>query len=97
MIARYGEEAVSEIHSNRDRIQLVLLDVVLPKLGGPAAYSRMCEERPDVPVVFVTGYSTDAAVLGKMQNRGLPIVQKPYSPGNLARKVRDILDQAARQ
>jgi hypothetical protein len=44
-------------------------------------------------VIFATGYSADIASLQKAQQKGLPVLQKPYSPRNLARKVRDTLDQ----
>jgi hypothetical protein len=45
-------------------------------------------------VIFATGYSADIASLQKAQQKGLPVLQKPYSPRNLARKVRDTLDQS---
>jgi CheY-like chemotaxis protein len=87
-----GEEAVRAFHSRRDDIDLALLDVVMPKLNGPEIYSRICAERPDLPVIFATGYSPDFALLHKVQQQGLPVLQKPYTARGLARKVREALD-----
>ena len=93
ILASDGEQALHEFETRRDQIDLLLLDVVLPKLSGPQIYSRICEIKPDVSVIFATGYSADIASLQKAQQKGLPVLQKPYSPRNLARKVRDTLDQ----
>jgi two-component system cell cycle sensor histidine kinase/response regulator CckA len=71
----------------------VVLDVMLPKLGGPAIYERIRKEKPDLPVIFATGYSPDIDELQKVQTEGLAVLQKPYSPRDLARKVRETLDQ----
>jgi PAS domain S-box-containing protein len=87
-----GEQAVSEFLKYQDAIHLALLDLVLPKLNGPQVYNRICEARPDLPVVFATGYSADFALLHKIQQDGLPVLQKPYTARDLARKVREALD-----
>jgi len=96
VLATDGEQAVREFQSRRNQIDLVLLDVVLPKLNGPEAYARICAVKPQVPVIFATGYSPDIALLEKVQQQGLPVLQKPYAPQDLARKVRETLDQHAR-
>jgi PAS domain S-box-containing protein len=88
-----GEEAVREFMDPRNHVDLLLLDVVLPKLGGPQAYARICESRPHVPAIFATGYSADIDLLRQARQRKLPMLQKPYSPRDLARKVRETLDQ----
>jgi two-component system cell cycle sensor histidine kinase/response regulator CckA len=96
LLAVDGEQAVQMFQSQRDQIDLVLLDVVLPKLSGPEAYLRICRENPEVPVIFATGYSPDIALLGRVQAQGLPVIQKPYSTRDLARKVRETLDRYSR-
>ncbi len=90
-----GEEAIREFRHHRQHIDLALLDVVLPKLNGPEIYSRIRKVRPDIPVVFATGYSNDFALLHKVQQHGLPILQKPYTARDLARKIRETLDRNA--
>ncbi len=93
MLAKDGETAVQNFHPNRTQINLAVLDVMLPKLSRPEAYERMRKENPDLPVIFATGYSADMAQVQKVQEDGLPVLQKPYSPRDLARKVRETLDQ----
>lgn len=88
-----GEQAVQEFLNSRIQVDLVLMDVVLPKLGGPQAYARMCEAHPVVPVIFATGYSADMELLRQARQQGLPLLQKPYSPRDLGRKIRETLDQ----
>jgi two-component system cell cycle sensor histidine kinase/response regulator CckA len=96
VLAVDGEQAVQEFRAHRDRIDLAVLDVVLPKRSGPEIYAQICEERPDLPAIFATGYSPDIALLQEVQEQGLPVLQKPYSPRDLACKVRETLDQHAR-
>lgn len=87
-----GEQALSEFGRHQDVIHLALLDLILPRLNGPEIYDRICSVRPDLPVVFATGYSADFALLQKIQQQGLPVLQKPYTARDLARKVREALD-----
>lgn len=88
-----GESALRVFQAHSDKIDLLLLDVVLPKLSGPDVYARILVVRPDISVIFATGYSADMALLQKAQQRGLPMLHKPYSPRALARKVRESIDQ----
>jgi len=93
VLAADGEQAVHEFHVFRDQIQLALLDVMLPKLSGPEVYLRMRQIRPELPAIFVTGYSPDTVPIQNFQNEGWPLLQKPYTSRALARTVRDALDQ----
>lgn len=97
LLASDGEQAISEFILNRNHVDLALLDVVMPKLSGPEVYARICAEKAGVPVIFATGYSADISVLQKAQQLGLPIIQKPYSTRNLARKIREALDHHSAQ
>ena len=93
LLASDGEEAVRVFQANCERIDLLLLDVVLPKINGPEAYARISAEKEDVPVIFATGYSPEMELLHNAQERGLTILQKPYVPRELARRVRETLDR----
>jgi len=93
MLATDGEQAVADFRANRDQISLALLDVMLPKLSGPEICAIIRKEKPELAVIFATGYSPDMAQLQKARQEGLPVLQKPYSPRDLARKVRETLDQ----
>jgi two-component system, cell cycle sensor histidine kinase and response regulator CckA len=92
LTARDGEEAVAEFDEHRDEIDLLLFDVVLPKINGPKAYAQISKLKQGVPVIFVTGYSADIALLQEAQQQGLTVLQKPYDPRDLARRIRDTLD-----
>lgn len=95
LLASDGEQAISEFILHRNTVDLVILDVVMPKLSGPEVYARICAEKAGIPVIFATGYSADISVLQKAQQQGLPIIQKPFSSRNLARRVRETLDHHA--
>jgi PAS domain S-box-containing protein len=93
ILATDGEDAIREFSAHRNRINLALLDVMLPKISGTEVFARIRNESPDLPVIFATGYSSDAAQLDRVRERGLPILQKPYSPRDLAYRVREALDR----
>ena len=93
IIACDGEQAVREFRNHQSAIDLLVFDVMLPKRSGPEAYSEILKLRPDVPVIFATGYSSDIALLHKTETQGAALLQKPYVPRDLARRVRELLDQ----
>ena len=95
LIACDGREAVEMFDANRNGISAVVLDVIMPRLGGRETYAEITKLRRDVPVVFATGYSNEVAALNEMLARGIAVLQKPYSPTLLARRVREALDRAA--
>jgi two-component system cell cycle sensor histidine kinase/response regulator CckA len=95
LLARDGEEAVAAFSANHDKISLVLLDVIMPRCSGPRAYSIMKELKPNVSVIFVTGYSNETAALAAIVEDGVPVLRKPYSPSTLSRCVRNVLDHNA--
>jgi CheY-like chemotaxis protein len=65
----------------------------MPKLSGPETFHRIEAIRPGLPVIFATGYSAEAELLNSLIRDRRHLVQKPYSPKALARKVRQVLDQ----
>jgi two-component system cell cycle sensor histidine kinase/response regulator CckA len=71
---------------------LAILDVIMPKLGGPATAASLFKTFPGLPVVFTSGYSADASEL-PAEGRQARYLQKPYSPTALGRLVRETLDQ----
>jgi len=96
LLASDGEQAVLEFESHASEIDLLLVDVVLPKMSGPEVYAHVSRFAPRIPVIFATGYSADLALPDQLRRDGLSVLQKPYSPRALARKVRDVLDQHVR-
>jgi two-component system, cell cycle sensor histidine kinase and response regulator CckA len=93
IVACDGEEAIGEFKKAPGKIDLLIFDVMLPKKSGPEAFTEILNLRHDVPVLFATGYSADTALLQRPEMHGAALLQKPYVPRDLARRVREMLDQ----
>jgi two-component system, cell cycle sensor histidine kinase and response regulator CckA len=96
ILARNGEEAVKEF-ANSGEIALLLLDVIMPCLAGPDAYAKISHSKPGIPVIFTSGYSDEAAWISPLLEKGVVVLQKPYGPKVLARKIRELLDQTSKR
>jgi PAS domain S-box-containing protein len=91
--AESGRKALDVWNASKEQIDLVLTDLVMPdRMNGRELAERLWVERPDLKVIFTSGYS--AEVVGKdfVMRRGLNYLQKPYHPQRLASVVRDCLD-----
>ena len=91
ILTRDGEAAVETYSSLRDQIDLVILDLVMPRMGGREAYDRIRKLGSGVPVVFMTGYSAERAQSMFAIDPGVVFLQKPYGIGTLGHKVREAL------
>jgi CheY-like chemotaxis protein len=70
----------------------------MPRLGGPDALEQIRRMNPAIPVIFTSGYSEESEILSSLISRGAAhLLQKPYAPKDLARKIRDLLDKATPQ
>jgi two-component system, cell cycle sensor histidine kinase and response regulator CckA len=96
LIAADGDQALREFQGHSSEVELLLLDVVLPKMSGPEVYAQITQSVPRIPVIFATGYSADLALPDQLRRDGLAVLQKPYSPRALGRKVREVLNQHVR-
>jgi len=90
--ARDGQEAIEIFDENIDRIDFVLLDVVMPRLGGPAVFDHVRTRKPETPALFASGYSSMGAQADSVLDEGMKIMQKPYRRNELLRTVRRMLD-----
>ncbi len=93
ILAKDGAEAVRIFENIHDRIDLVFMDVVMPGLNGPEAYAQMCAVKPNVPVLFTTGYATEANLSPARLPVPAAILDKPYGMKVLAQKLRAVLDR----
>ncbi len=93
VLAKDGAEAVRIFENIHERIDLIFMDVVMPGLNGPEAYAQMCRVKPNVPVVFATGYATEANLVPNRLPLPTVILDKPYGMKVLAQKLRTMLDQ----
>lgn len=97
LVAADGEDAIRLFKAHRERIRLAVFDLILPKISGIEVFARIQEENADLPVIFTTGYSPDASQLDRVRQPGIPLLHKPYSPRELARRVREALDRPSSQ
>ncbi len=86
-----GEAALTIIEQRKKRLDLLLTDVVMPGLNGAQLGKRAKELRPDLPILYMTGYTRNAIHQGRL-DEGLQLMQKPISQNQLAARVRDLLD-----
>lgn len=77
---------------NGDRIDLLLTDVIMPGMSGNEMSRVLLKKQPDMPVLYMSGYTDDAIVQHGVLEAGINFLQKPFTPGALALKVREVLD-----
>ena len=77
---------------NGDKIDLLLTDVVMPGMSGNDMSRVLLTKQPGMPVLYMSGYTDDAIVQHGVLEPGINFLQKPFSPGALASKVREVLD-----
>lgn len=93
IVAADGKESLELFQENREHIDLVVMDVVMPGLSGPEAYLKMCEQQPETRVIFTSGYTLRATELAFVVEKGASILTKPYSLISLSQMVRGALEQ----
>jgi PAS domain S-box-containing protein len=91
--ARNGEEALMIGQQHKGAIDLLLTDLVMPKLSGRQLAEYLLKIRPDVKVLYVSGYMDDAIIRHGLLTASTAFLQKPFSPDLLAQKVREVLDK----
>ena len=74
-------------------VHLLLTDVVMPEMGGPEVASRLSTLRPGIKVLYMSGYTNYAVFHRGILDAGVAFLQKPFSPDELARRVRELLDE----
>jgi PAS domain S-box-containing protein len=92
ILAKDGQDGMEKFIENKDRIDLVLLDMIMPKKSGKDVYDEMKRINPDMKVIFVSGYTADRMDKDIRKENNLNLIFKPVSPKDLLRKVRDVLD-----
>jgi CheY-like chemotaxis protein len=93
LVAIHGEEAVALFEQHGSEISLAMLDVVMPRLGGPPAALRIRSHSPQLPIILTSGYDDAAQVAIGAVPRARRL-DKPYAPEVLLKLVREVLDRA---
>jgi PAS domain S-box-containing protein len=87
-----GADAINQFRNASKNIDLVILDVVMPKMGGREVMSLMQEINPDTKILFSSGYANQGVHTHFILEQGLEFIQKPYSTESLRAKIRQTLD-----
>ena len=90
--ATNGREALSVAEEAGEAIDLVLTDVVMPEMSGQQLVEALKERRPDLKVIFMSGYTPNSIVHRGEIEAGVPMIQKPFTPELLAIRIREVLD-----
>jgi PAS domain S-box-containing protein len=88
-----GEDAVRSFAQHRDAVDLVILDVIMPKKTGRAAHDEIAALRPGVKVLFTSGHTAEVIHAKGLLDERTPFLPKPATPAELLKKVREVLDR----
>jgi CheY-like chemotaxis protein len=88
-----GEEALQKFKESIDTIQLLIVDVIMPRKKGREVYEEARKIKPGIKSLFTSGYPADIIHKQGVLEAGLNFIQKPSSLQDLLRKIRDVLDQ----
>jgi CheY-like chemotaxis protein len=89
-----GEEALNLAEAYHGPINLVLTDVVMPRLSGRDLAERVQASHPEAKILFMSGYTDDAVVQHGVLSQEVSLLRKPFTPYALAARIRDVLDSA---
>jgi len=89
-----GEQALAIASSSTEQIDLVITDVIMPRMGGKELNARLEELNPELKVLFISGYTDNAIVHQGILDEGIEFIQKPFQPSDLLKKIRAMLDRA---
>ncbi|MBI3264753.1 MAG: PAS domain S-box protein [Acidobacteria bacterium] len=90
--ARDGNEALAISHDQSTHIDLLVTDVIMPGMSGPELVSALRVRRPAIPYLYVSGYTDDRFAIHGVLEPGNLVLQKPFTPVQLAQTVREILE-----
>ena len=92
LTARSGEEALEQFRINKNKIDLVILDMIMPGMGGGETYDRLKQIYPKIRVLLSSGYSIDGQATEILKRGCNSFIQKPFNIEILSKKIREILN-----
>jgi two-component system cell cycle sensor histidine kinase/response regulator CckA len=94
--ARGGEEAIRKYQENMDKIHMIILDMIMPDVGGSEVYEKIKKIDPDAKILLSSGYSIDGQA-SEILNKGCNgFIQKPFNLKELSKKIREVLKKKRR-
>jgi two-component system cell cycle sensor histidine kinase/response regulator CckA len=91
--AQNGKEAVDIFNANLDKIKLVILDIIMPDMGGGEVYEKIKAIKPDIKVLLASGYSVDGQAIELLERGCDGFIQKPFTMEELSAKIRQIMEK----
>jgi two-component system cell cycle sensor histidine kinase/response regulator CckA len=92
-----GAQALQIHEKEGDRIDLILTDVVMPRMSGREMVDRVRATRPGMRVLYMSGYTGDAIVRHGVLDASMLLLGKPFTPAALIAKIREVLDRPGSQ
>ena len=90
--ARHGEEAIQLSQDHDGPIDLLITDMVMPRMNGRELAAKLAPLRPRMKILYISGYTEEAIIRNGVLDPGTSFLEKPFSPDTLARRVRELLD-----
>ena len=90
--ANSGKEAIEVLEREKDRIDLVVLDMIMPEMGGKETFERLREIKPDVKILISSGYSQGEHTSQILERGGSGFIQKPFTMMELAQKINALFE-----
>jgi PAS domain S-box-containing protein len=87
-----GEDGLRLFKENSEKINLILSDIIMPKIQGPEMYEEIKKIAPDIKIIFISGYPADFIDQKSFSEKEKDIIDKPVIPDELLRKIREVLD-----
>jgi CheY-like chemotaxis protein len=93
LTAKSGKEAIEIYNKNHDKIDMVILDMIMPEMGGGETYDKLKEINTGIKVLLSSGYSVDGQATEILERGCNGFIQKPFFMTDLSKKIREILDK----
>jgi len=93
LVAKGGKEAIQAFKKNHDKIDMVILDMIMPDMGGGEVYGKLKEIDPDIKVLLSSGYSLNEQATEILGRGCSGFIQKPFNMMEISGKIREILDK----
>jgi two-component system cell cycle sensor histidine kinase/response regulator CckA len=95
LVADTVESSIALAGTHQGRIDLLLTDVIMPKMNGRELYDALQSGRSDLKVLFMSGYSGTVIAHHGVLDEGMQFIQKPFTASALSAKIRLVLDSAS--